>query len=364
VGLDGLHVRGSGDRRRSRGRRPGGRAPGRRGDANCRRRARRRGGAGRGRARPRRRRRLRSRRSRRHRRLRRDRMNGRPRGRPGRRSDDRRRGCRRARARIVGRGRGRCRRNRRRRDLACRRRCCCRHRCGRGCCGRRCCRRRRRRRDRHGWIRARCRVRGRTLSVDRRGRRWSACFHVGSRIGGLGDRAGRGNSAIRQQRQRIDVALILVCVTDAELDVGTVHLGVAARADRPDAVALGDRRALGNRDRPQLRERHRPLVRGQDRHRLAAARNRAGEGDHPGSRSEHRLPRLTADVDSPMLASRVRVCRVERERKEDRPVRRPRPRSCRPDGDQRGRENEEHEDPMHDTHLCHRCQNGKRSEQR
>jgi hypothetical protein len=148
-----------------------------------------------------------------------------------------------------------------------------------------------------------------------------------------GDRSGR--TAVRQQGLRVDVSLVVVGMPDAELHVGAGRLGVAAGTDRPDAVALGNRRALGHRDRPQLRERHRPAVRGQDRHRLAAAGNGPRECHDPRRGSEHLLARLTTDIDAAVLSRRVRMGRIEGERNEDRPVGRPRPRPGRHGCDQR-----------------------------
>ncbi len=124
------------------------------------------------------------------------------------------------------------------------------------------------------------------------------------------------------------------------MDVRFRYAGLVARTDRPDAVALDDRRALGHGDGAQMGERHGPPVGGLDRHALAVRRDRAGERDHAGRGRPHDRPELARHVDTAMLTRRFRHLRVEGERLENEAVDRPRPGPCRGDD---GKRNHEHE---------------------
>ena len=117
----------------------------------------------------------------------------------------------------------------------------------------------------------------------------------------------RGRKRLRRQkRERVDVALVVVGVPNTEMDVRPAHLGVSAGTDRPDAVALGDCRALRHHGRPQMCQRHRPAVAGLDRHRLPAARHGADEADDARCGRTNLLARIAADVDAAMLTCPVR----------------------------------------------------------
>ena len=119
----------------------------------------------------------------------------------------------------------------------------------------------------------------------------------------LGVRGRRG--AERQHRRRVDVPVLVGRPADAEVDVRVGHPGLVARTDRPDAVALDDRRALGHSDGAQVGERDRPAVRRLDRDAPAVARNDAGERDDPRrGRADHR-PERPGDVDPAVVAGRL-----------------------------------------------------------
>ncbi len=180
--------------------------------------------------------------------------------------------------------------------------------------------------DDRGWRRRGRDRRSRSSGVDDRGRRR------------------RGRHARRQQRQRVDVTLVVVGMANTEMDVRPAHLGVSAGTDRPDAVALGDCRALRHHGRPQMRERHRPAVAGLDRHRLPAARHGADEADDARCGRTNLLARIAADVDAAMLTCPVRVIRVEQERLNDSPARRPGPRPGGRDADERRQHDDAHDD--------------------
>jgi hypothetical protein len=120
------------------------------------------------------------------------------------------------------------------------------------------------------------------------------------------------------------------------VDVRRGDLWLAALTDRPDAVALGDRRALRHGDGAEVHERHRPAVARLDGHGPAVRRHRAGERDDARRGGAHDRPEVAADVDAAMPARDERIVGVERERSEDRAVGRPGPGA-------RGRDDGEHE---------------------
>jgi hypothetical protein len=168
------------------------------------------------------------------------------------------------------------------------------------------------------------RCRSRAGSPGRRG--FSRRRH--DRVGGRGRRLAPGGGARRKKRQRIEVALRVGRQAHAELHERLRLLRLATRADRPDAVALGDRHALRHRDRAEVRERHRIALGGGDRHAPARARDRARKAHRTGRRRDDGCPGRCSDVDAAVLTRGVRVRRIEQERLEDGAVNRPRPGLC------------------------------------
>jgi hypothetical protein len=130
-----------------------------------------------------------------------------------------------------------------------------------------------------------------------------------------------------QEEKRVDVAVRFLRTPDAEMDVRSVVLRCAARADRGNPGAFDDRLALPHARRPKMRQRHRVAVASLDRQRPTADRHRARKGHDPRGRREHRGSRRSADVDTAVLAGRVGVA-AETELLQDRPVDRPRPGCC------------------------------------
>jgi hypothetical protein len=101
------------------------------------------------------------------------------------------------------------------------------------------------------------------------------------------------------------------------MDVRLRNLRVAARPDRADRRAFGDGGVLGDRDRAQVRERHRVAVGRLDRDALPRGRHRARERHGAGRRRDHSRARLAGDVDAPVLATRIGMARIEDEGLED-----------------------------------------------
>lgn len=159
-----------------------------------------------------------------------------------------------------------------------------------------------------------------------------------------GDRDGRAGGprlrgcrrvADRERPERVDIPVLVGGPADAEMDVRLTPLDCPARPDRPDAVALGDRRALIDRDGAEVSEGHRPAVRRLDRHRPAVRHHRAGERDDPCCRRAHEGARGRGDVDAAVLAGGFRDGRVEGEGLEDGAVDRPGPRARHRNEDER-----------------------------
>jgi len=148
------------------------------------------------------------------------------------------------------------------------------------------------------------------------------------------NRRGRWGRRRRQEAERIEVPLVVGVHADAQVHVGSVELGRPARPDRPDRRTLCEHGALRNAERAEMRERHGERIGREDRDALAARGHRPGERHLSGSRRDDRRSRRGADVDAPVLATRVRVRRIERERREHRSGHGPRPRARSRDAQQ------------------------------
>jgi hypothetical protein len=164
----------------------------------------------------------------------------------------------------------------------------------------------------------RCRSEGLRGSGFRfRDRRPSACRVFGSRLGRRAIRlrhGGRQADPRREESERIEVALVLRGDADAQMDVRLRGLRSPAGPDRPDRGTFRDDRIPDHADRPEMSEGHGQPVRCLNRHTLATRRYRPGERDGAGGRSENRRAGVAADVDATMLATGVRMRRIEHER--------------------------------------------------
>jgi len=171
-------------------------------------------------------------------------------------------------------------------------------------------RRRRRCRDRRrdGCRSRRGRSRGRQLGGRRRGRGWS-----------------HRRPGHRQERERIEVALRIPDVTDAEVHVGHVELDGPTRAGRADLVSFRDRVVFLHAERAQVRQAHGQAGRSLDRDGLSVRCDRAGEADDAACGCEHRRAVVGADRDPSVLSRGVRMSLVEREGLEERAAHGPRP---------------------------------------
>jgi hypothetical protein len=98
------------------------------------------------------------------------------------------------------------------------------------------------------------------------------------------------------------------------VDVGPVDFRIARWAERPDAVACSDRRALCDGDRAEVNERHGIPIGCEDREALAVRRNGPSERHAAGDRCPDRTCSWPADIDATVLPRRIRVGGVERER--------------------------------------------------
>jgi hypothetical protein len=143
--------------------------------------------------------------------------------------------------------------------------------------------------------------------------------------GGL--RVGGHRRLCGQEQERVDIAVRILGVPDAEVDVRDVVFDRSARADRPDGRALSDLVAAPHARRAEMREGHRVTIGCQDRHASAAHRHGACERDRSGSRCNHGRVRWSPDVDPPVLAGGVRIV-AENELLQDGALNGPRPGAC------------------------------------
>jgi hypothetical protein len=191
----------------------------------------------------------------------------------------------------------------------------------------------------------RCRGgRGRHLDGrDRRGRSGSGRRRRCRRRSGFcaRRRRRRRRDAGRQERERIDVSLLLGGASDAEVDVRLARDRVDALTDGADGRALGNRVSAPDGDLAQLEQRDRVAVSRSDRQRPSAARDRADERDGPFARRTNSLTGRRGDVDAAVLAAGVRIG-TERERTQHAAVDRPRP------GRGRARKDERNHDARQD----------------
>jgi hypothetical protein len=201
-------------------------------------------------------------------------------------------------------------------------------------------------------VNGRVRHRHRGGRRGRRSRRRSGHRRRQRRLGfGLPRGHGRGDGGTRrQERQRIDVALVLRRRAQTEEDVRLGMIRHAARPDGADDGPLGDGGPTRDRNRPEVHQRRRVPERSLDRDRLAAGRHGAGECDDALCRREHVRPGRRAEVDPAVLPARIRMSTIEREGTEDRPVDGPRPR-LRGRREQECAEHHETESPDHEASL-------------
>jgi hypothetical protein len=144
----------------------------------------------------------------------------------------------------------------------------------------------------------------------------------------VGDRRRPGSRRCdpgRQQSQGIDVALWIARDARAEVHVRIGQVDDAARTDGPDDRRFAHERAARYSDRPEVHQRGRVSKRRLNRHRLATRRNRSGERHDTLYGSEHSAAGWRAEVDTSVLARRVRVRVVEPEGAQHRAVDGPRP---------------------------------------
>jgi hypothetical protein len=110
----------------------------------------------------------------------------------------------------------------------------------------------------------------------------------------------------------------------AEVHGRLAALGITARPDRADDIALADLASLGDADRAEMDERDRPAVLGADGQAQALSRQAPRERDDAGCRRADVGARRSSDVDPAVLPARVRIA-VQDERIHHRPIDRPRP---------------------------------------
>lgn len=134
------------------------------------------------------------------------------------------------------------------------------------------------------------------------------------------------------------------------MDIRATDFGVAGGPDRPDRRALVDRSAFRHDQRAEMRERDGQPVRGLNREADPGRGNGARERHRPGRRGTHGSAGVTTDIDTAVLAGRVRMRRVEHERLQHGPVGGPRPGARNRYDEQRPDDREQSNDAMHHHH--------------
>ena len=147
--------------------------------------------------------------------------------------------------------------------------------------------------------------------------------------GGRGHRLLRSGNGLRhmqrrEQRQRIDVALLLRRRADAEVQEG--RLVTPGRTRRRNLLPLAHSRSPRDGERAEVQQRGAVPRCGLDRERLAAVRHGPGKRHDAVGRSANGCPGRDLDIDAPVLPGRIRTGGVERERAQNRPVDGPGPR--------------------------------------
>jgi hypothetical protein len=139
-----------------------------------------------------------------------------------------------------------------------------------------------------------------------------------------------GNGQRRQERERVDVALVVCCPAQAEVHERLREVDDATGPDAADRDALCGGRAAADSDGAEMDEGRGVAERRLDRHRLAPGRHGARERDDPVGRRYDVAAGRSAEVDPAMLSGGIRVRPIERERPQHRTGDRPRP--CLRDG--------------------------------
>jgi hypothetical protein len=209
----------------------------------------------------------------------------------------------------------------------------------------------RRRLDHRSSRRRARRIGERGLSPGRRRRHLRSALVRGGR---------RRRDARRQKSQRIDVALVVARHANAEVDERLYQINLTARANGADHRPLVHERTSLDADRTEMQERRGVAERRLDRHRLATCRDRAGEGDDPVRRCEHRAAARRPQVDTSMLAGGVGVRAVEGKRSQHRSVDRPRPRTGNRHRQRGSTDDHQNDDSPHDSSLVASFENESR----
>jgi hypothetical protein len=118
----------------------------------------------------------------------------------------------------------------------------------------------------------------------------------------------------RQQPERVDVAVFVVCVAHAQVDEC-----IGLSAERGDRISLGDLGVPRDRIRAEVLESDCVAVGGADGDRLPARWDGADEADRAGRGRAHGGSRGSTDVDAAVLAAGVGIVSQD-ERSKYRPV--------------------------------------------
>ena len=130
----------------------------------------------------------------------------------------------------------------------------------------------------------------------------------------------------REERQRVEVSLVVRRRPNSEMDIGLGELGISGGPNGADNLPIRHGRSARDHRGAKMRECHGVAVARHHRDDQAALRDSADEAHSARGRSAHVLARSSADVNAAMPTTRVRAGRPKVERTEHRATRGPRPR--------------------------------------
>jgi hypothetical protein len=202
--------------------------------------------------------------------------------------------------------------------------------------------------------RSRRRLSGRRMGMRCRGRsrrrRRRLCGIGSSAAVWRRGRVRRGSSG--QERDRVDVPLLVRCPPHAQVEVRLRPVGLSARPGRRDHVSFDDGVSPADKERSEVLHHDRVAVRGPDGQGLAPLRHRAGERHDARCGRAHVGAVVGGDVEPPMLPAGVRIV-AEHERPQHIPVSRPRPCLGR-SGKHTASEHEQNQETAHTGTPCSR----------
>jgi hypothetical protein len=125
---------------------------------------------------------------------------------------------------------------------------------------------------------------------------------------------------LREERERVEVAVLVARETDPEMHVQLVDLRRTAHADATDDRSLLHAYTAPYCERAEMRERDAVARRRSNAERESVARRSSGVRDDAVRRRHDRRTTCARNVDPTVLAGELRLRAIEQKRPEDGPV--------------------------------------------